>query len=177
MYSKGKLSSNLDFSKIILLPDKLKAESLKQKNIYICKDNDYLLRHSTIDDSVMELFAGSNTVQKIHNKSENNLYKPVFDIILDTDLDDDSKLQKIIEILGAQKESDLRNKTNFLYYVYNGGSPSEYENKYLVESFEKYCKTFNDKQYNKCLDMINGDHDGAKQRENLIKLRDAILNE
>ncbi len=161
--------------KIILLSDKFTDTSLSENSIRIDSNNDYLLYHSKTDENVKKLFAFSNRVSGLHSTNDEDLYKPVFDIILDDNLGNDNKLSKIIEILGAQKEKDLRLKTDFLYYVYNGGKPKEYSlGKDL--SVEKYYKIFDITQYDKSIDMIEGSEKGEKQRENLIKLRDAILN-
>lgn len=161
-------------AKIIFLSDTLTIDKM---DLTIYRDNDYLLHHNTIHQDIKQLFANSNRVQRMNSSVDDDLYRPVFDIIFfDSTLDIDSKLAKIVEKLGVQKEKDLKGKTNFLYYVYNGGKPKNYSLRKEL-SVEKYYTIFDTIQYDKLLDMIKADEKGEKQRENLIKLRDALLNQ
>ena len=72
-----------------------------------------------------------------------------------------------------------RNKTDFLYHIYNGGKPSTFKRKADISTFEKVkflYENFEKEAYDKQKDLDSDKSKGAEQRQKLSLLRDALLN-
>ncbi len=71
-----------------------------------------------------------------------------------------------------------RNKTDFLYSIYNGGKPSKFEKKAdipVLEELKSLYENFENEAYDKQKDLDSDESKGAAQRQKLILLRDALL--
>lgn len=94
---------------------------------------------------------------------------------------DDKVADKINKLLITvfpitQKEYFERKKTDFLYSIYNGKTPTEFP-KEVTPSDEvtKLHKHFTEHKYDKQLDFDDDESKGAEQRQKLSLLRDALL--
>ncbi len=78
------------------------------------------------------------------------------------------------------KETLERNKTDFLYHIYNGGKPSDFLSKMKIsniDTFKNLYEQFEQENchYQKQLDLDDDESKGADQRQKLSLLRDALL--
>jgi hypothetical protein len=175
---------SIENGSIILIKDREISKDDKNKKVQIDKlpgqfiinkDSDYLLYHMETSENIKILF--SHTERGRHDDSEDAKYNPVFKIVLS---DSQNKAEQIIEYLftSQKNEAKERQKTDFLYHIYNGKTPdsfSKLKEISQIEIFKELYHGFNEKPYNIQLDQQETTLEAEDQRRKLGLLRDAIL--
>lgn len=104
-----------------------------------------------------QLIIQNQFVKKVkghHLQGSEYLYAPVFAILLDDNISNNAKADKISEVLFGKKrlEKLFRHKTDFLYSIYKGNKPESIQIPEIVNQtagIENFIQYFNDNPFNK----------------------------
>lgn len=100
---------------VFLIQDSLPNISIEDS------DNCILLYHTKTQENVKNAFKSAQKKSGAHEQGEQELYAPVFGVLIDNSINNEEKAAKIIEKLGlTKKEIDkketLESKLNFLHH-------------------------------------------------------------
>ncbi len=152
-HEQNKFESKKTDSDIILIQDIASQDILQNDGFIFKKATDYFLHHTNengLIDVQEDLFAKS--IKGQHGTAEEHKYKPVFDIILNSE---DNKLNKILNFLGfteekIKEENELEAKLNLLHLCLTPDGLLEAE-ELLVDDWnvkEKEFKSLKEVSYN-----------------------------
>lgn len=116
-------------------------DSLETLPVVVNVNEDYLLHHQTINDSIKNLFNERCTQKGHHTQNVSDYYRPVFDILLnDTQID---KFNKIIQAIALDPEEEKRTEAIFAA-IYDKKSEQEIET--AIKERDKYVNSKHNKK-------------------------------
>lgn len=175
--SNGLFISQQTDTSIILIIDSIAEDNLRHFQI---SDKDYLLHHHTINEKVKKLFGANKRVEGTHSAEEGQFYKPMFDILLNSQIEFTNKPDKIIDsIFNTKKEQKAeRTKAVYLKSIWDGNKPQQIECPDIIaqiNGISELINYFNEKPYNEELDRKGISPESEEQKFRLKLLREAIL--